>query len=65
MTVKDIEDAIEKLSPREFDKLTAWFEKLQAARFDDRIARDATAGKLKKLAEQARTDYRKGRARDL
>jgi hypothetical protein len=64
-TVEDIEKAIERLAPREFDRLRAWFEDYQAAQFDERIARDAKAGKLDGLAERAIADFRKGRAREL
>jgi hypothetical protein len=64
-TVEDIEKAIAKLAPGEFDRLRAWFEEYQAARFDEKIARDAQAGKLDRLAEQAVADFRKGRAREL
>ena len=54
---------IEKLGTREFDRLRAWFEDYQAARFDEKIERDAQAGKLDHLAEQAVVDFRKGRNR--
>ena len=65
MTVEDIEKAIRKLGASEFDRLRTWFDEYQAARFDEKIARDAEAGKLDRLAEQAVTDFRKGRAREL
>jgi hypothetical protein len=65
MTIEDIEKAIEKLGAREFDRLRAWFEEYQAARFDEKIARDAEAGKLDHLADVAVSDFRKGRAREL
>lgn len=64
-TVEDIEKAIEKLAPREFDRLRAWFDEYQAARFDEKIERDAQGGKLDRLAEQAVADFQKGRAREL
>ena len=64
-TVEDIEKAIEKLGTREFDRLRAWFEEYQAARFDEKIERDAAAGKLDRLADAAVSDFRKGRAREL
>ena len=64
-TVEDIEKAIEKLPPSELDRLRAWFEEFQAERFDDKIARDAEAGKLDRLADEALADFRKGRAREL
>lgn len=37
-------------------------EDIETARFDEKIARDAQAGKLDHLAEQAIADFRKGRA---
>ena len=64
-TVEDIEKAISSLAPREFDQLRAWFEEYQAARFDEQIERDARAGKLDRLADQAVADHRKGRSREL
>ena len=64
-TVEDIEKAIQKLGAREFDRLRAWFDDYQAARFDEKIERDAEAGKLDRYAEQAVADLRKGRAREL
>ena len=46
-----------------------WKEKLRsyldAARFDEKIERDAKSGKLDRLTEQALADYRAGRAREL
>jgi hypothetical protein len=64
-SVDDIEKAIAKLKPNEIDRLRAWFEEFQAARFDERIEQDARAGKLDRAADQALADHRKGRSREL
>jgi hypothetical protein len=64
-TVEDIEKAIAKLKPREFERLRVWFDEYQAARFDEKIERDAQAGKLDRAAGQALADHRKGRSREL
>jgi len=64
-TVEDIEKAIEKLSIREFDRLRTWFEEFQAERFDEKVERDAQAGKLDRLADEAIADFHKRRAREL
>ena len=64
ITVED-KNAIKKLGAREFDRLRAWFEEYQAARFDEKIERDAQAGKLDRMAEQAIADFHKGRACEL
>ncbi len=65
MTIEDIEIAVAKLPPDQFAKFRDWFEAFDAARFDQKIERDAKAGKLDSLADQAVDDLRKGRAREL
>jgi hypothetical protein len=64
-TVEDIEEAISRLLPQDLARLRAWFEEFEAARFDQKIERDAKAGRLDRLAEEALADYRQGRAREL
>jgi hypothetical protein len=65
MTVEDIENAVSRLAPEELAKFRAWFQAFEAVRFDEKIERDAKAGKLDQLAEQAIADFRAGRAREL
>jgi hypothetical protein len=65
MTVEDIEKAIAKLPADQLAQFRVWFEEFDSARFDQQIARDAAAGRLDGLAEQAIEDLRKGRAREL
>ena len=65
MTVEDIEKAIAKLAPRELDRLRAWFAEFDAARFDEKIERDVTSGKLDHRADEAKADFRAGRAREI
>ena len=64
-TLEDIEKAVAELPPDQLMRFRAWFEEFEAARFDQRIERDAEAGKLDQLAEQALADFRAGRAREL
>ncbi len=65
MTIEDIEKAVAKLPPDQLAQFRVWFEAFDAARFDEQIERDAKAGKLDRLADQAIEDLRKGRAREL
>ena len=65
MTIEDLEKAVAKLPPDQLARFRAWFEAFDAARFDEKIERDAKSGKLDKFAEHAMDDYRKGRAREL
>ncbi|MFL5092365.1 MAG: hypothetical protein ACJ8D7_18545 [Xanthobacteraceae bacterium] len=64
-TVEDIERAVSRLTPDELARFRVWFETFEANRFDEKIERDARAGKLDQVAEEALDDYRKGRAREF
>ena len=63
MTLADLENAVSKLPPDQFAKFRDWFDAFDAARFDSKIERDAKAGELDRLADQALADFDKGRAR--
>ena len=60
--LEDIEAAIAGLSPQDLAKLRTWFEDFEARLFDERIERDAKAGKLDQLAAEARADHAAGRS---
>jgi hypothetical protein len=64
-TLEDIEKAVTELPAEQLAKFRAWFEAFEAAHFDQRIERDAEAGRLDRLADQALADFRAGRAREL
>ena len=64
-SVEEIEKAVAELPADELARFRAWFEEFEAARFDERIERDAKAGKLDQLAERALADFHAGRAREL
>jgi hypothetical protein len=64
-TLEDIERAVSELPPEQLARFRAWFEEFEATRFDQRIERDAKAGQLDRLAEQALSDFRAGRIREL
>jgi hypothetical protein len=65
MTIEDIEKAVSKLPPDQLAKFRDWFEAFDAARFDQKIERDATAGKLDRLAEEALKAHRQGHSREI
>jgi hypothetical protein len=64
-TVEHIEKAVSSLGPEELAKFRAWFDAFEAAEFDRKIERDARAGKLDRLAEEAIAEFNEGRAREL
>jgi hypothetical protein len=65
MTIEDLEKAVAKLPPDQLAEFRVWFEEFDAVRFDEKIERDAKAGKLDTPADRAIDDFRKGRAREL
>jgi hypothetical protein len=65
MTIEDIDKAVSKLPSDQLAEFRAWFEEFDAARFDEKVERDAKSGRLDRQADQALDDFRKGRAREL
>jgi len=61
MTSEDIEKAVEQLAPQELARFRAWFEAFDAQQFDAAIERDAQAGKLDALADEALAAHRASR----
>jgi hypothetical protein len=59
--IEDIEKAVEQLSPEELSRFRAWFVEFDARRFDERIERDAKAGRLDKVIAEARANHEAGR----
>jgi hypothetical protein len=65
-TLKEIERAIDALTPEEFEELRQWME--QSARpqpIDLQLKADLDAGRMDKLIEQAVQDYSAGRTKPL
>ncbi len=58
MTIEDLQEAVATLPPDQLAKFRDWFEALDAARFDEKIERNAKGGRLDRLAEQALADFR-------
>ena len=65
MSIEELEKAVATLPPDDLARFRAWFEAFDAARFDEKIERDAKGGRLDRLADEAIGDLRKGRAREL
>jgi hypothetical protein len=63
--IEQLKRAISKLGADELAKFRSWFEEFDAARFDEKLERDAASGKLDSLADEAADEFRKGRAREL
>jgi len=64
-TIKDIERAIEQLSPVEFARLREWIAERDAQLWDEQIASDSASGRLKSLVDTALQEHRTGRSTPL
>jgi hypothetical protein len=60
-TVREIEDAIQKLSDSERAAFRAWFAEFDAEDWDRQLESDVAAGRLDWLIKEARDDVRAGR----
>jgi hypothetical protein len=56
-----IERALEQVPSEDLAKFREWFEEFDARVFDEKIERDAKAGKLDKLMAEARANHEAGR----
>jgi hypothetical protein len=62
---EEIEKAIERLTPGELARFRAWYETFDANQFDAAIERDAGAGRLDALVDEALAAHRTGQSREL
>jgi hypothetical protein len=60
-SVKEIKDAILRLSPDELDAFRTWLAGFDASAWDQQLERDIVAGRLDALADEALDDVRPGR----
>jgi hypothetical protein len=65
MSVKEIESAVEGLTPQQLAEFREWFARFDAEQWDKQFDEDVAAGRLDKLAEQAIADLEEGRCTDL
>ena len=63
--IEQIQSSIAQLSAEEIAELREWLDELDARLFDEKLERDAKAGKLDKLADEALAAHRAGRSRKL
>ena len=64
-TVKEIEKAVEHLPPEGLSQFRKWFEKFEAAAWDQQFEADAKAGRLDMLVNEARSEYKAGKTSSL
>ncbi|MEO8370097.1 MAG: hypothetical protein ABI806_12930 [Candidatus Solibacter sp.] len=60
-SVKEIEEAVLRLSAAELAAFRTWFAEFDAAEWDRQVESDVAAGRLDAMADEALTDLRAGR----
>jgi len=63
--LEQIEKSVLELDTSDLEKFAAWFEKLQAERWDMQFETDVKSGALDEMANQAIADFKSGRSRSL
>jgi len=63
--IKEIEQRIRRLSRNELTAFRDWFLSYDAEAWDRQIERDAAAGRLDELADEARSAHEAGRTKPL
>jgi hypothetical protein len=62
--VEEIEEAISRLSPEEYQSLAHWFLEREQSQWDRQVDRDSADGKLDSLFEEAEEEGRQGLLRE-
>jgi hypothetical protein len=65
MSVEEIEAAIAQLSPEDLAQLANWFGEFHATAWDQQLEADVKAGKLDRLAREAKEDLAAGKCTPL
>lgn len=63
--VTEIEQAVRNLPPQELAQFRDWFAQFDAEQWDRQIEADVAAGRLDALADEALSDLRQGKCKDL
>ena len=63
--LEELERRIRNLAPEELAKFRAWFIEFDHLLWDRQIEADAKSGKLDALANEARADYKAGKAKKI
>lgn len=63
--IEQLEKRVQSLSTDDLAKFRAWFIEFDSHIWDRQIEADLKAGKLDRVIEEARAEYRAGQAREI
>jgi hypothetical protein len=61
MNLKELQQAVQDLSPEDFKAFEAWFDAVRSQKWAEEIEAGTRGGKLNKMAEKALADFREGK----
>jgi hypothetical protein len=65
MTVKEIERQVKRLPRASLAAFRKWFQKFDSDNWDRQIERDVKSGKLDRVAKEALSSYKAGKAKEI
>jgi hypothetical protein len=63
--LEELEKRIRDLSPEDLARFREWFAEFDHSLWDRQIESDAKGGKLDRLVNEARADYKAGKAKKI
>ena len=64
-TIQELQSIVSQLSADELARFREWFDKFDAEVWDRQFEEDVKSGKLDRLANQAITDFKAGKCKQL
>ena len=65
MSLAELEQGVEQLTPAEFSAFTRWMDEFAARVWDAQFEKDATSGKLDALGRKADAAFESGKCTEL
>ena len=65
MSLVELEQEIQRLTPSEFNAFTRWMDEYAARKWDAQFEKDATSGKLDALGRKVDREFEAGKCTEL
>ncbi len=65
MSLIELEQEVQKLSPAEFSAFTRWLDDYAATQWDQQIERDLASGKFANLLAKVDSEFAAGKCKEL
>lgn len=65
MSLIELEQEVQKLSPAEFSAFTRWLDEYAATQWDEQIEKDVATGKFAQLLDKVDAEFAAGKCKEL